>query len=64
MKPMDAMTLRRAVTKIAGLLTVLFTRSARDRSRAELAAMGERELLDIAIGRCEIPYLLYRARDS
>lgn len=55
---MKTQTLRQAVRYAVQRLLRLRPISAQDPGSAELRAMGDRELCDLAIGRGEIPYWL------
>lgn len=62
MEPMNTASLRQAGKRVGDLLRILPTRPKADSGRKELLEMGERELLDIGIGRGEVPFLLAHKR--
>lgn len=62
MKPMNTASLQQAGKGAADLLRFFLMRPKADGDCKELLERGERELLDIGIGRGEVPYLLTHKR--
>jgi uncharacterized protein YjiS (DUF1127 family) len=61
---MKTKALWQAVARAAASLRLFLRSPRRDRGAEELAAMEERELSDLGIGRGEIPYLAGKPAES